>query len=98
MEQSLSRQTTDALDVPEMLAAEQLKNQQLTVKVKKLEMRVHEMECQVAMVQKVECQGHQLEHQAAAGTKQSPSPPIFDNLFQQMDSLLQRGDQVLNDT
>ena len=55
------------------------------------------MECQVAMVHKVECQGHQLKHQAAAGTK-SLSPPILDNLFQQMDYLLQRGDQVLNDT
>ena len=37
VEQSLAQQPTHALDVHEMLAAEQLKNQQLTVKVKKLE-------------------------------------------------------------
>ena len=96
VEQSLAQQPTHALDVHEMLAAEQLKNQQLTVKVKELEVRVHELECHVATVHEVECQGRQLECQAAAGTQESLSPPVFDNLFQQIDSLLQRGDQVLN--
>lgn len=96
VEQSLAQQPTHALDVHEMLAAEQFKNQQLTVKVKELEVRVHELECQVATVHEVECQGRQLECQAAAGTQESLSPPVFDNLFEQIDSLLQRGDQVLN--
>ena len=89
MEQSLAQQPTHALDVHEMLAAEQLKNQQLTVKVK-------ELQCQVATVHEVECQGRQLECQAAAVTQEFLSPPVFDNLFQQIDSLLQKGDQVLN--
>jgi len=40
-------------------------------------MRIHELECQVAMVHKLEYEGHQLECQAAARTQESLSPPVL---------------------